>query len=292
MTATLRLGLLNYEITRIASLEHYEARFDALVAGGAAGADLLLMPEYACMEVAAASAAAPGEAAELDAVCALSDAILSIHRKAAIRHNIWLQPGTVPFRDAGGQVYNRAPFISPNGAVAFQDKHVMTRFETEAWGVQSGAPPAVFDTPWGLIGIAVCYDSEFPTLVRTQVAAGAWLILVPTCTDTLHGFNRVQISARARAVENQCFVAVAPTVGDAPWLACLDANHGQAGVFGPVDRGFPADGIIAQAALDTPGWLFATLDPAAIATVRNDGAVRNHRDWPAAPPPARVTPIN
>jgi predicted amidohydrolase len=107
----------------------------------------------------------------------------------------------------------------------------------------------------------------------------------------MHGFNRVQISARARAVENQCFVAVAPTVGDAPWLACLDANRGQAGVFGPADRGFPADGIIAQAALDAPGWLFATLDPAAIATVRNNGAVRNHRDWPVPPPPARISPF-
>jgi len=291
MTASLRLGLLNYEITRITSLEAYAARFDALVAEGAAGADMLLMPEYACMEIAAAFTAAPGEAAELDAVCALSDQILRIHREAAIRHQVWLQPGTVPFRNAAGQVHNRAPFIAPTGAVAFQDKHVMTRFESESWGVRSGAPPAVFETPWGIIGIAVCYDSEFPTLVRAQVAAGAWLILVPTCTDTMHGFNRVRISARARAVENQCFVAVSPTVGDAPWLACLDANRGQAGVFGPVDRGFPADGIIAEAGLDTPGWLFTTLNPAAIATVRNDGAVRNHRDWPAMPPPARAIPF-
>ena len=63
----------------------------------------------------------------------------------------------------------------------------MTRFETESWGVRSGLPPAVFETPWGRIGIAICYDSEVPPLVRAQVEANAWLILVPTCTDTLHG---------------------------------------------------------------------------------------------------------
>jgi predicted amidohydrolase len=100
----------------------------------------------------------------------------------------------------------------------------------------------------------------------------------------LHGFNRVQFSARARALENQCFVAVAPTVGDAPGLATLDENHGFAAVFGPVDRGFPEDGVIAAGAMDAPGWVFADLDFAALDAVRADGAVRNFFNWPADPP--------
>jgi len=173
--------------------------------------------------------------------------------------------------------------ITPEGRVAFQDKRAMTRFETERWGISQGADPNVFDTPWGRIGISICYDIEFPKHARVQVMAGAWLILTPSCTDSLAGFNRVHFSARARALENQCYVAITPTVGEAPWSAALDENRGRAGVFGPMDRGFPADGIMAEGEMDAPGWVFCTLDPSLIETVRRDGVVLNHRDWPRAP---------
>lgn len=290
MTHPLRLGVLAWEVVRIGTIEDYAAHLDALVAQGAADADLLLMPEYACMEVASALVGAPDPSAELEAVCAQSDALLEIMRDAAMRHGVWLMPGTLPRPEAEG-VRNRAPLIAPDGRIMFQDKHVMTRFENESWGVRAGNPPGVFETPWGLIGAAVCYDSEFPMLARRQIEAGAWLILVPTCTDSLHGFNRVRISAQARALENQCFVAVAPTVGDAPWLATLDENHGCAGVYGPVDRGFPADGIMAEGRLDEGGWVFVTLNPETLDAARENGAVRNCRDWPAQVPAARILPV-
>jgi predicted amidohydrolase len=209
--------------------------------------------------------------------------LLDLFRDLARRFGVWLLPGTLPWRD-GDNVRNRAPLISPDGAMRFQDKSVMTRFEAEQWGVQAGAPPRVFDTPWGRVGIAICYDVEFPNLVRAQAAAGARLILTPSCTDTLHGFNRVRLSARARALENQCFVAVAPTVGAAPALATLDENHGYAALFGPVDRGFSADGILALGKMDEPGWVFADLDFTRLDLVREKGAVRNFRDYPADPP--------
>jgi predicted amidohydrolase len=226
MTA-LRLGLLQYGVTRIASLDEYAAKLDRLTAEGAAHADLLVMPEYACMEVAAAFHSGADAHAELEAVCAHAEAILAAMRDAARTHRVWLLPGSLPWRE-GGRVRNRAPLIDPSGVVRFQDKRVMTRFETESWQVEPGAAPSVFETPWGRIGVAICYDVEFPPLVRAQVLAGAWLVLAPTCTDTLHGFNRVRLSARARALENQCFVATAPTVGEAPWLATLDSNRGRA----------------------------------------------------------------
>ena len=107
--------------------------------------------------------------------------------------------------------------------------------------------------------------------MRAQVEAGAWLILVPTSTDTMWGFNRVRLAARARALENQCYVAIAPTVGDAPWSATLDTNRGYAAVYGPVDRGFPEDGLLARGALDADQWVFADLDPARWKQVGTDG---------------------
>jgi predicted amidohydrolase len=277
-----RLATLAWKVERHASLAGYAARLDALVAEAAPRADLLLMPEYASMELAPTLAAEPGEAAELVAMVDAYEEVLAAMRAAAVKHRVWLQPGTLPMR-SGDIIINRAPLIRPDGCLAFQDKWQMTRFENERWGVSRGASPQVFDTPWGLIGISICYDSEFPKHVRTQVEAGAWLVLVPTCTDSLAGFTRVAISARARAIENQCILAVAPTVGSAPWSSALDENVGAAGVYGPADRGFPDDGIIAESALNAPGWVYAEIDQAMVEKVRREGAVLNHRDWPRAP---------
>ena len=282
--SVLRLGTLAYPVTAPASFAAFAAKFDALVAEGRqGGGDMLVMPEYACMELAAAGPGAGNVAAELQDICAQRDALLALFQDSARRHGVWLLPGTLPWAE-GGRVRNRAPLISPDGRTRFQDKSVMTRFEAEQWGVQSGAPPRVFDTPWGRIGIAICYDVEFSNVVRAQTVAGAKLILAPSCTDTFHGFNRVCLSARARALENQCFVAVAPIVGDAPGLATLDENHGHAAVFGPVDRGFAPDGVLARGDMDQPGWVFAELDFARLDNVRQDGAVRNFRDYPVDPP--------
>ena len=277
--------MLAWEVGRPATLADYAARLDARIVA-AAGADLVLMPEYACLELSAGGSAA----AELAGMVAQADAVLEVMRAAARRHAVWLCPGTLPMAVAGA-VINRAPLIRPDGSLAFQDKWHMTRFEAESWGVSRGAPPSVFDTPWGRIGLSICYDAEFPKHVRAQVEAGAWLVLVPACTDTPHGFSRVAISARARAVENQCFVAVAPTVGARADSAALDTNHGQAAIFGPADVGFSVDGVVAAGAMDQPGWVFADIDEAAIAAVRDHGAVRNHRDWPRAPMPAVATAV-
>ena len=280
----IRLGLLQYPVGRPASIADFAARLDRWLEEGRASADLLVLPEYAAVELGAAlNIGEATEAAELAAMVSAAPDILAAMRDAAKRHRIWLQPGTLPMRAADGRVINRAPLITPEGLIAFQDKRAMTRFETERWGVSQGADPNVFDTPWGRIGISICYDIEFPKHARVQVMAGAWLILAPSCTDSLAGFNRVHFSARARALENQCYVAITPTIGEAPWSAALDVNRGRAGVFGPMDRGFPADGIMAEGQMDAPGWVFCTLDPSLIETVRRDGAVLNHRDWPRAP---------
>ncbi|MFM7778137.1 MAG: nitrilase-related carbon-nitrogen hydrolase, partial [Alphaproteobacteria bacterium] len=237
----IRLGLLQYPVGRPASIADFAAGLDRWLEEGRASADLLVLPEYAAVELGAAlNIGEATEAAELAAMIKAAPDILTAMRDAAKRHRIWLQPGTLPMRAADGRVINRAPLITPEGLIAFQDKRAMTRFEAERWGVSQGADPNVFDTPWGRIGISICYDIEFPKHARVQVMAGAWLILTPSCTDSLAGFNRVHFSARARALENQCYVAITPTVGEAPWSAALDVNRGRAGVFGPMDRGFPA----------------------------------------------------
>lgn len=287
MTAPLRLGVLAWEVRRTPGLAAFAARLDAELAAARGRADLVLLPEYCTVELGPALAGthAADEAAELAAMVRHADALLEVLREAARRAGAWVLAGTLPM-SAGGRIVNRAPLIAPDGRLSFQEKRAMTRFESERWGVSSGADPAVFDTPWGRLGVSICYDAEFPKHVRAQVESGAWLVLVPACTDSAHGATRVAVSAAARAIENQCFVAVAPTVGEAPWSAALDANRGRAAVYGPADRGFAEDGVVAALPADAPGWLFCELDAARIARVREDGAVRNHRDWPRGPMPA------
>jgi predicted amidohydrolase len=279
----MRLAALAWTVERTPTVEAFAQRLDrALGALAAQGVDLVLLPEYAGAEVGAARAAGCGARAEVAETAALAPALEEAMAARAARHGLWLVGGSLPAPE-GGRLVNRATLFAPDGRRAVQRKACMTRFEAEDWGIAPGGPPQAIETPWGRLGIAICYDAEFPPIVRAMVTAGAWLILVPACTDTKAGATRVTVCARARAIENQCFVAVAPTLGAAPWCESLDANHGRAGIYGPADRGFPADGIIAEGAEDTPGAVIAELDPRALERVRAHGAVRNHRDWRAAP---------
>jgi len=287
----LRLALSQYPITAPTSLEAFAAKLDGIVAEArAAGAEFVVLPEYASMETAAAFPGTGNASSELHSVCAAGPALLEIFCATAQRHAVWLLPGTLPWQ-SGARIVNRAPLIAPDGRLAVQEKTTMTRFEAEQWGVAPGAPHGVFATDWGTVGIAICYDVEFPSLVRAQVIAGAWLILAPSCTDSLHGFNRVRLSARARAVENQIYTAMVPLVGTAAWAGSIDTNIGHTALFTPCDDGFPDDGVAAAGPLNEPGLIFADVDFAAIDIVRANGNVLNHRDWVQKIPPCPIVEL-
>lgn len=114
-------------------------------------------------------------------------------------------------------------------------------------------------------------------------AAGAELILAPSCTDSEAGYQRVRIGAQARALENQIAVLQSPTVGAAPWSPALDINVGRAALYTPPDYGLPASGVVAESAELSPArsqWLLADLDLEAVRRVRSEGQVFISRDWP------------
>ncbi|MGE4480767.1 carbon-nitrogen hydrolase family protein [Acidocella sp.] len=287
----MKLALAPFGVSPPASFKAFLLRIERLAAEAAlAGADLLALPEYAAMVCAGAEIKSPDIEAELLHAVAKADEILAELVEMAKRHKLYILGGSLPMRDADGKIRNRAPFIAPSGRLEFQDKQAMTRFEDEEWGVAGGMAPKVFETPFGRIGVSICYDSEFPLHMRPQVAAGAKLILVPCCTASPAGFNRVRLCARARAVENQCYVAVIPLVGEAAWSGSIDVNIGHAALFTPCDAGFPDDGVAAAGALNEPRLVFAELDFAAIDAVRREGAVLNHRDWEDVAP-ARAVPL-
>ncbi|MCU7372935.1 hypothetical protein PEC18_19285 [Paucibacter sp. O1-1] len=90
----------------------------------------------------------------------------------------------------------------PDGQRFTQDKLTLTGFERACGVIEAGDALHVFDTAHGRIGVAICYDSEFPLYARALREAGVRL-LVPSCTDTPAGATRVRVGCQARALENQ-----------------------------------------------------------------------------------------
>ena len=274
-----------YPIDQLADWDAYAAKLTRWVEQAAAGsAALAVFPEYGAMELAALDPATMGDlAGSLASVAALLPRIDALHADLAARHGLHILAASAPCRLGEAHYVNRARLFAPNGKAGVQDKLVMTRFEREQWGVSAGAPLRLFETALGRIGVTICYDCEFPLLARAQVEAGAELLLVPSCTDTLHGYWRVRQGAQARALEGQMAVVQSPTVGEAPWSPAVDVNRGAAGVYGPPDRDFPDDGVMALGRLDAAEWVFAEVDLARVAQVRADGGVLNARHWADQP---------
>jgi predicted amidohydrolase len=274
----LRVAAWQYPIERLASWDAWLAKLEAGFAEARGrGAALCVVPEYAAMELTSLTGG-DDLAAQLDALQPVLPRYLDAYAALARRHGIAIVAGSFPERIAGGEVRNRLRVHAPGGA-AVVEKLQMTRFERERWGIAPGGAQTVIDLGAYRLGVAICYDAEFPLVVRRLVAAGADVIAVPSCTDTPAGYHRVRVACQARALENQCYVVQAPTVGTAPWSIAVDDNVGAAGVYAPPDRGLPDDGVIAQGAYCTPGWVIADVDLDAIARVRGDGQVLGHRDW-------------
>ena len=288
------VAAVQYPIEFVGSWERYAAKLTRLVAEAAEhGGQILALPEYASLELASTfpKQIYSSLPAQIDALQQCLPGYLELHRDLARKHGVYLLAGSYPVRVEDGGYRNRAYFFGPEGNCDFQEKLQMTRFESERWLVRSGSGIKIFETRFGRVGVNVCYDVEFPLIARTQVEAGAWLLLVPSCTDNASGYNRVRVGCQARALENQCYVAMAPTVGTAEWSEAIDANVGAAGVFTPLDRGFPSDGVLALGEMNAAQSIYAALEPARIEEVRRDGQVLNHRDWRKQPAAIESAPV-
>ena len=282
-TQSLRLATAQYDIGFLKNWSDYRAKIDRWVSEAAgSGAKILLFPEYFSMELASLfpEVVYKSLSKQLESLQAILPDFTDLYSELARQHGLYIQAGTYPVRQVGGSYRNRAWLFRPDGSSDFQDKLLMTRFENEQWLISAGDEIKVLDTEYGKVGINVCYDSEFPMIARKQVEAGADLILVPSCTDTLAGYHRVRIGCQARALENQCYVVQSPTVGQAPWSEAVDVNVGAAAIYTPVDYGYPDNGVLSIGVLNQTQWVYADIDLSAIATVRGSGQVFNARDWP------------
>jgi predicted amidohydrolase len=266
----------------LGAVEDKIARWVAEAAGS--GAALLVFPEYGAMELAAPAgeAVCASLAASLEAVSEALPRIDAVHADLAERHKVHILAASGPRLGAHGRYRNTARFFAPSGRSGQQDKLVMTPFEHD-WGITPGERAQVFETTLGPIGVTVCYDSEFPLLVRAMVEAGAEIILVPSCTEFVSGYHRVRTSAMARALEGTCAVVVSPTVGASTWSPAVDYNSGAAGIYVPAEAGVSDTGTRAEGVLNAPGWVYGTVDLAGLARLADTGEMRNRADWRLQP---------
>jgi predicted amidohydrolase len=279
---TLKVAAAQYPIDQPATFDAWRDKIARWVADGAAtGAEVLVFPEYAAIE----QAAALGEKvygdldATLQAVAELEGDRVALHQDLAAKHRVHILVGSGPSRKGEGRFVNAAQLVTPKGSVGIQEKLIMTPFETD-WGISAGTQLRVFDTVLGLVGINICYDSEFPLIARAMAEAGAELLLVPSCTERVSGYHRVRTGSRARALENQIAAVVSPTVGDALWSPAVDKNTGSAGIYVPSEQTVSDTGILAQGELNAAQWVTADVDMARLRHLRTSGEMRNYIDWP------------
>ncbi len=185
------------------------------------GAELLVLPEYfayhGCRDIAGISQA------ERDA----SGPARQFLACMAQQHGVWLVGGTIPVamnQEKGGDSRAAASCFVVNAqgeeVACYQKIHLFDVDVDDARGsyresddYSHGSEPVVVDTPFGKLGLTVCYDLRFPELYRYLAAAGAEILVVPSAFTAATGESHWQLLLRARAVENLCYV-VGANMGD------------------------------------------------------------------------------
>lgn len=270
-----KIALFQYQIENL-PFNKYEEKIKNLV-NQAKNADtqILLFPEYAGIEIGGYHHTDEELFAELQQHI---PQYCKFFQTLAHQNQLYIQPGTIPIKNDKGKYFNRAYFFGPNGQFGYQDKLQLTEFEKHTSLFEGGQNQTVFETTYGKIAIAICYDSEFPEIVRRLAFSGAELILVPSYTTTVAGYYRVFLSARARALENQCYVAATFMVGPVSLSNPTENTVGQAAICGPIEMNFSDDGLIAQGNMNKPKMIIGSLSFEKIAEIRKNGDVHNFED--------------
>jgi predicted amidohydrolase len=217
------------------------------------------------------------EAQAIRELAQYTDDIVQKFSNLSISYNINIIAGSMPeIRD--NVLYNVGYLCKRDGTVERYEKIHVTPDEAKVWGMQGGRELKVFDTDCGKIGILICYDSEFPELSRLLADEGMDILFVPFLTDTQNGYSRVRHCAQARAIENECYVAIAGSVGNLPNVHNMDIQFAQSMVFTPCDFSFPTNGIKAEATPNTEMILIADVDLSLLRELHQFGSVKNLKD--------------
>lgn len=197
--------------------------------------------------------------------------------KLAVSYNVNIIAGSMPeVRD--DKVYNVSYVLQRNGKIDKVDKIHITPSEEYDWHIQGGNEIKVIETDVAKIGVQICYDVEFPEMSRLLAEQGMELLFVPFLTDTQNAYNRVRFCAQARAIENECFVAIAGNVGNLPKVTNMDLQFAQSAVLTPSDFAFPVNGVKAEATPNTEMIVVSDVDLSLLTEIHNHGSVQTMKD--------------
>ncbi|PTX62007.1 putative amidohydrolase [Kordia periserrulae] len=272
-----RLGLIQWQMRPYKDMEELMQQAEFFI-DAVAGyrSDFALFPEFFNAPLMATN----NHMSTPDAIRELAkhtEEIVEKFSAFSISYNINIISGSMPeIRD--GVLYNVGYLCKRDGSVERYEKLHVTPDEAKVWGMQGGNSLQTFDTDCGKIGVLICYDSEFPELSRLLADEGMDILFVPFLTDTQNGYSRVRNCAQARAIENECYVAIAGSVGNLPKVQNMDIQFAQSMVFTPCDFSFPTNGIKAEATPNTEMILIADVDIDLLRELNQFGAVKNLQD--------------
>ncbi len=248
-----------------------QAAAEAVSSAAGDGAGLVVLPEnFAAM---GAHDADRRKHSEADGCGPVQDALSAMAERAGV----WLVGGTIPIRlDDDPRPASACCVYDPAGRrVARYDKIHLFDVDVpgageryrESANTAPGRSPVTVDTPWGRLGLAVCYDLRFPELFRKLVAAGADLFVVPAAFTRATGSAHWEVLLRARAIENLCYVIAAAQTGHHPGGR---ATWGHSMVVGPWGE------VLADGG-DQPGSVLVAVDPGRPHHLRTEFPVLMHR---------------
>jgi predicted amidohydrolase len=272
-----RIGLIQWQMRSYKNLEELMQQVEYFVdALSNYKSDFALFPEF----FNAPLMSGYNELNEVDAIKKLAEftpKIIEEFAKLAVSYNINIITGSMP-ELIDNRLHNAGYLCQRNGKIDRYEKIHVTPDEERVWALLGGKSVRTFDTDCGKIGVLICYDVEFPELSRLLADEGMEILFVPYLTDTQNSYDRVRHCAQARAIENECFVAIAGSVGNLPNVHNMDIQFAHSMVFTPCDYPFPTNGIKAETTPNSEMILIADVDLELLKELHNQGSVRNLKD--------------
>lgn len=274
---TIRLGLVQWQMRQFKNLEEFYDQIEFFVdTVSDYGTDFIMFPEFFNTPLMSPYNDLP-ERMAMEKLAEHTKEIKQRITQFAVSYNVNIIAGSMPLYERG-KLYNVSYLCHRNGHVDQYRKVHITPNESKYYGMVGGSEVKVFDTDCGKVGLLICYDVEFPELGRILADQGMQILFVPYMTDTQNGYIRVRHCAQARAIENECYVAIAGSVGNLPRVNNMDIQYSQSAVFTPSDFAFPNNAIKAEATPNTEMVLIADVDLYALRDLHEYGTVKVLKD--------------